>query len=241
LSLDANTRPVWQDVQRGAPAMFKYDDGLPYTYENLKTWVNAPVNLVQRFRTSSAGVIRPLFFAGHASQYLHYAHIGTGNHLLCTVYDNTGAQCCRVQSISPVNDDTVKNLAFSYNPANANILFMINGQDADDPVYAGRIAFPATLPTLSSVSFSQGQWPITGNRWRGSIGFSGFRQGTPIDYEDFFDGSNIPRQIDTTTWAEWNGQPGLWHESGANWLNLGTHGPWTFSGVLAIAPFDTWT
>lgn len=241
LALDSDLRPEWIAQTLGAPALMGYDGSGGYYYKTGLTWLNNNINFVCRFRVAELGFDRPLFHCWHASQYLFQIHITAAGKLLVHAWNSAAALCLRLQSVAAFNLTSLYTMTLSYNKTAGTVAWIVNGSSVDDLAYGSRICNAATLPALGSCGYRLGFWQTSTRRWKGSIGFIGFKQPGAINYSDFFQANNLPQTIDQVGWTQWGGQPFLWHESGAANQNFGSSLGWLTSGFPTITPFNTWT
>lgn len=241
LTLDADLYPSWTDVQRGAPALMELDGTNAYYYKNGLAWTNNTVNFTARIRTTDNTQRRPLMLAYHSAQWIFLIAMHTNGKFTVEIWSAPGVYAVYLQSAHSFNDGELAAMLFHYNPATGACEFTVNGQDEDDPSFPSRVCIPATLTPRTSVIYRLGFWNANANRWKGSFGWTGFKQGGKIEWDDFYQDNNLPKPINQTTWDEWNGQPYLWHESGAANQNLGSSGYWTEYGNAWLTPFNTWT
>lgn len=143
-----------------------------------------------------------------------------------------------VVSETSVNDDELHTFFVSYDGATGSLVFILDGQEADDASYGSRALASGTLEADASGEFIVGGSSVIGALyWPGEIGFIGYDDQYLTNWQDFFDGGARPQPQDETTWANsgWGSQPRYWNEHGNMYDNKGSESNCIYNGTFALA------
>jgi hypothetical protein len=126
------------------------------------------------------------------------------NKLQFIVQDTTGTNIVNVASKLPVIDAQDHMVFFSFDGDTGTVVFFVDGVDADNLAYAGRIATAGTLTTYYDMCWMDAFYRY----YHGYYGMMGYMHYTshaaltnPLDFMD----EHLPIQIDQTLWTEFSG------------------------------------
>jgi len=163
-----------------------------------------------------------------------HSDVASRNKLTFTVVSSTGVALLTLVTNVIVTDNRYHSICGSYNSATGAFTFLLDMLPADDTGWSNRVVTTGVLGTAANSFILVGR-DTSSSAFLGEIGFVGVRNNHYIsDWSPFFYANGQPKQLDTTTWAEWGAQPGVFAPDGDLENNLGTLG--AFRRLGAIGP-----
>lgn len=241
LTVDESGFPAWTHRGTYFPAAMQYDT--PGIVQTLTTmpFVNGAFTVAFRAKGDPLGPAPRIWYASGGGGEYGQCYMTAAGKIQIRIRTNVGGDAVFIQSLLPIDDAQFHYGWFQYNPTNGAMEFIIDGQDADDPAWPNRVAGPATLRSTSAGTLRIGNLGTPDRVWNGQIGAFGWKNSALPNWQDFMTPDGWPLPIDHNTWAQWLGQPQVWHESNYLQSNRGSAGPFTPSGPLTLADPLTWS
>lgn len=243
------------------PGMVKFNGTDGYYSKTGITTSGNKATLVMRFNvaaftTAVGGAAQTLFSihdSGIDSRIRAFIYASDGpdatrrNKLSVNSENGSGTLLCQLFSISELADGENHTLFYEIDTDAGTAIFRVDGVDEDDTGQAARTA-PTTGALDSGASFEAtiGRFYSGAPQYfGGSIGFCGYADAGGLTWSDFMQTDGHPKQISEASaspqWAEWGGQPLLWHESGMMTENKGSAGAMTANGTIILAAGSVWS
>lgn len=151
--------------------------------------------------------------------------------------NSSGDRVCGMLSSSVLCDGEFHTVFFSFDGDAGTAEFIVDGVDADDTGYTGRMAPTTGSLSNSSIYLNVGS-RLGGLGITGAIGFFGMDDSGGLSWSDFMDSNGNPIKQDELTWSNsgFGSQPIFWNEHGEMSNNQGSAGNMTKNGTIVIAP-----
>jgi len=241
LAMASTGLPAWSVRPTYFPAQMNFN-GTNQNYDLANVAItNNGWTIVARFRAAQINAARGIFTLQVGANWTHQLWLDNTGSLRVNGTNNAGATCLSLATSIRQDTNTLKNVFVSYNRNTGAAVFMVNGQNADNPAYPGRVAIAATLAASAVARVRIGARPGPSNYLTGQIGYVGFHERSDIAWSDFQYTNGWPKPIDTTGWSQWLTQPKVWHPSGKLDENFGTYGALTNNNAVTLANPLTWS
>jgi len=240
LTVGNDNRPGWGFSQVYFPAMQKYDGASgSYDIQNV-TLSGNDWTAVVRVTVPEGDVNRDLLHVSIASNLVFHVFIEGGHVLAVRAKNSEGSLILRAKSNMFLDDNVPHTVFVDYQALTPSLQMIVDGHDVVDLTWPLHILTSGTLLSGNGYRVTVGSFNLLAEWFTGNLGYVGLKQERNLDWTRFMFSGGAPKKLDDVSWAEWSGQPLIWHESGKLDENRGSLGPLTKVGSIVISKPETW-